>query len=52
MSHLTMEFCDIHAELIALFQYSSASVFDESVESGSKLVHATTQIVESEVDAG
>ena len=50
--HRTMEFCDIHAELISLFQYSSAPVLDESIKSCSELVHATAQIVESEVDAG
>jgi len=46
-----MEFCDIHAELISLFQYSSTSILDKSVESCRKLVHATAQIIESEVDA-
>lgn len=47
-----MNLCDIHVELVALFQYSSPSIFNESIEARGKLVHATAQIVEAEVDSG
>ncbi len=52
VSDHTMKFCNVHAELIALFQHPSSSVFDKGVKSRSELVHATAQVVESEVDAG
>jgi hypothetical protein len=47
-----MELRDVHAELVALFQDSSATVLDECVEARGELVHATAQVVEAEVDGG
>lgn len=49
---LTVEFCDVHAELIALFQHSPAPILDKCVESRCELVHAAAQVVEAEVDRG
>jgi len=48
----TMKLCDIHVELVALFQHSSAPILNKCIESRSELVHATAQVVESEVDRG
>jgi hypothetical protein len=48
----TMKFCDVHAELVALFEYSSSSILDEGVKSRGELVHATAQVVKPEIDAG
>jgi hypothetical protein len=47
-----MKFGDIHTELVALFQHSSSSILNESIEARGELVHAAAQVVESEVDRG
>jgi hypothetical protein len=48
----TVELGDVHAKLVALFQYSSSSSLDKCVKSRGKLVHATAQVVKAEVDRG
>lgn len=40
----------IDAELVALFQHSSASLLYESIEACGELIHAIAQIIEPEVD--
>jgi hypothetical protein len=47
-----MNFCDVHAELIALFENSLAAGFYEVVELDGELCHAVAQLVEAEIDRG
>lgn len=35
-----MEFCDIHAKLVPLFQYALSSLLDEGVEFSGEFGHA------------
>lgn len=47
-----MNFCNVHAELVALLKDSLASGFYEVVELHGKLGHAVAELVEAEVDRG
>lgn len=48
----TLKFGDIHAELVALFQHTLATLLDEGVEARAELGHAVSQVIEAEVDVG
>lgn len=47
-----MQLCNVHAELISLFQDSPSTVLDEGIKSCCELVHACAQVVETKVNAG
>jgi hypothetical protein len=47
-----MDFCNIHAELVALLKDPLAPGFYEVVEFHGKLGHAVAELVEAEVDRG
>jgi hypothetical protein len=48
----TMNFCNVHAELIALLEDTLASCFYEVVEFDGEFGHAVAQLVEPKVDRG
>jgi hypothetical protein len=52
MRQHTMKLCDVHVELVALFQHSASPILNKRIEARGELVHATAQVVESEVDGG
>ena len=47
-----MQLGHVHAELVALFKNTFASLGDEVIESVGELGHALTELVKPEVDAG
>jgi hypothetical protein len=50
--HRTLQLCDIHAELVALFQHALATLLNKVVEACRELCHARAEVLEAEVDAG
>lgn len=47
-----MNFCDVHAELVALFEDTLASGFYEVVELDGEFGHAVAELVEAKIDRG
>jgi hypothetical protein len=45
----TLNFRDVHAELVSLLEHSLPAFFDKLVEALSELIHPTPQVVEAEV---
>ena len=48
----TLDFGNVHAELIALLQHPLPPLLDKLIEALCELVHATAQVVEAEVYRG
>lgn len=49
---LTLQFGNVHSELIALFEDALSPLLDEGVEFRAELGHAIAQLVEAEIDTG
>lgn len=51
MLNSTLDFGNVHPELIALFKHTLTPLLDKGVELGREFGHAVAQIVETEIDA-